>query len=511
MPRSTHGVASPAVLLLLLAGLQAQDSAAVTSRWLRESPTGLVYQADSEGDRLPDFSWVGYRSGGRALPELPVRLRLAPAPGDDTERIQAAIDEVSALAPDAQGRRGAVLLEAGRYELASSLRIRTGGVVLRGEGCDTAGTVLHATGPQQRSLIEVKGRGSPREVEGSRQRILSPLAVGDRRLVVEDGSLFGSGDSVIAFRPCTQGWIEALGMDQLPDRRDGGRVVQWSEGSRDLRFKRRVLSVAGDTLTLDAPLVNAFEAEYGPAWLYRYSFPGRLEEVGIEQLRSESAFNHASDEQHAWSFIELDAVDNAWVRDIVAVHYGYAAVEVGRQASHVTIQDSACLEPVSKLSGSRRYAFALTGQLNLVMRCESFQGRHDFVMHSTVAGPNVFLDCRAVHAHSDCGPHHRWATGTLYDNLETDGALNVRNRGNSGTGHGWAGASTVFWNCQARSIICENPPTSQNWAIGCRTEQQQGNGAWDALGLEVAPRSLYLSQLRARLGEDALAAIGYGP
>jgi len=57
-----------------------------------------------------------------------------PSRGNDADRIQGAIDRVSALAPDKKGFRGAVLIKRGRYELDKPLRIAASGVVLRGEG-----------------------------------------------------------------------------------------------------------------------------------------------------------------------------------------------------------------------------------------------------------------------------------------------------------------------------------------------------------------------------------------
>ena len=44
------------------------------------------------------------------------------------------------------GFRGALLLRAGNYRLASSLRIRASGIVLRGEGMGDTGTILTGTG-----------------------------------------------------------------------------------------------------------------------------------------------------------------------------------------------------------------------------------------------------------------------------------------------------------------------------------------------------------------------------
>jgi hypothetical protein len=146
--------------------------------------------------------------------------------------------------------------------------------------------------------------------------------------------------------------------------------------------------------------------------------------------------------------------------------------------------------------------------LCLVQRCAARNGRHDFVMSSLVAGPNVFLNCSAEKTHADAGPHHRWSVGTLYDNLNLkDGELNIRNRGNLGSGHGWAGANQVCWNCNVKQMIVENPPTAQNWAIGCTVKEHKGNGIWESVDHAVEPKSLYLAQLKERLGPAAVAAI----
>src|SRR5262245_41368592 len=113
----------------------------------------LVYETDRRGNRIPDFSHCGYMGGGVPIPDVPVRVVVAPAKGDNGARIQAAIDYVTKLPADAQGVRGAVLLQAGRHEVAGSLRITAGGVVLRGQGQGPGGTVLVATGTDRRTLI----------------------------------------------------------------------------------------------------------------------------------------------------------------------------------------------------------------------------------------------------------------------------------------------------------------------------------------------------------------------
>jgi hypothetical protein len=109
----------------------------------------LVYETDPRGNRIPDFSHAGYRGGGVPIPDVPVRVTVAPSNGDEGARIQAAIDYVSGLPPNADGLRGAVLLGRGRFEVAGSLVLRASGVVLRGHGDGADGTVLVATGNSQ--------------------------------------------------------------------------------------------------------------------------------------------------------------------------------------------------------------------------------------------------------------------------------------------------------------------------------------------------------------------------
>src|SRR5690606_19740856 len=81
-------------------------------------------------------------------------------------------------------------------------------------------------------------------------------------------------------------------------------------------------------------------------------------------------------------------------------------------------------------------------------------------------GPHVFLDAVATNSHSESGPHQRYSAGTLYDNVVETDYLNVRNRYDSGTGHGWTGANMVVWNSEAKGFNVQNTPGAQNWLIG---------------------------------------------
>jgi hypothetical protein len=120
----------------------------------------------------------------------------------------------------------------------------------------------------------------------------------------------------------------------------------------------------------------------------------------------------------------------------------------------------------------------------------------------------VFVDCIAENQKSDIGPHHRWSTGILFDNIQGDGAMNVQNRMTSGSGHGWAGAQILFWNSSVNTIVIQSPPNHINWAIGNKANVITSKGSWvDVPGYtelnneDVWPRSLYAQQLKDRLGK----------
>jgi hypothetical protein len=88
----------------------------------------LVYASDAEGNRIPDFSYAGYRHGEVTIPVVPVVMRLAPTAGDQTARIQAALDQIAARPADRRGIRGALLLAPGSYDIQGTVRVRESGV-----------------------------------------------------------------------------------------------------------------------------------------------------------------------------------------------------------------------------------------------------------------------------------------------------------------------------------------------------------------------------------------------
>lgn len=505
-----------AATLLAQTPIKAADSV-----WVSTGVSGrLIYTPDSQGDRILDFSSAGYRGQGvEALPSnVAVAATVSPVAGDDTASIQAAIDSVSLLPIGPDGFRGAVQLTAGQYDIDSQLEIRASGVVLRGSGQGEPGTVLHgrsagAEGTNQRPLIRVHGSGNLSN-DGSRRNLIDKVVpVGATSFRVDVPGTFQAGDTVRVIRNTNDAWISELGMDSIPPRADGGTINQWTSSTINQRFDRVVTRVEGDRVFIDAPLPNAIEQHYGGGTIQKYNWSGAIENVGIENLRGESDFDNDTDEDHAWEFISIgeshvsSRAQNVWVRDVHARYFGDSLVVANPGTKWVTVQNAVNEDPKSLITGGRRYTYDLSGELGLVTNAQADEGRHDFVNNSTAPkGPNVFHNSTATNANSDSGPHQRWATGTLFDNVIVEGdSINARNRLNLGSGHGWSGANMTIWNSTADSFKVQNPPTAQNWLVGSTGTiiedtqfGSQPSGYYDSHGTPVTvggETSLYTAQM----------------
>ncbi len=475
----------------------------------------LSYKPDGRGNIIPDFSGVGYKNSEKEIPEAPVVITLSPKSGDNHAQIQAAINSVASMpfANGVDGVRGAILLKAGTYEVSKTLQIKESGVVLRGEGPKT---ILQATGTVQHDFIEISGsKGKSNNTSSKREVIDQYLAIGTKTLTVESNHDFQKGDWVHLIREPNEHWIQSLGMDKL--NQIDPNSTNWTPASFAISFERQILNVQGNVLTIDAPVVDPVDPSYAKAYVVKFT-SSRINHCGVENMKLVSSYTTpwdssnktaAHDEEHGWNAIIFKNAEHSWVKNVDAYHFGYSCVHVEKEAAFITVDGCGMYEAISKVEGSRRYSFTISGQRSLIKNCITEYGRHDFVNGARVAGPNVFQNCYALNQLSDMGPHHRWSTGILYDNIIGDGKLNVQDRQNSGTGHGWAGGQIMLWNCDVKEIVIQNPQLDhRNWAIGCRANKITGVGSWGTREIGVVESkdkpitsipSLFDAQLNERL------------
>lgn len=462
----------------------------------------LVYTPDQSGNRIPDFSYCGYKASEQLIPTVDVKITVAAKPGDATARIQAAIDHVSKLPLDANGFRGAVLLLPGKHEVLGQLRITASGIILRGSGVNT--TTIIGAGTGRLALIKIVGMNTiSKELIGLKITD-AYIPVNAMSFHVDQINLKDHSNKIIIRRPSTTNWINLLGTDHF-----GGGITAhgWKAGEKDIFFDRTITKVEGNTVYIDAPITTALDTTYGGATVYFYNNDGRINNCGVENIQLISAYDksNAKDEDHRWNAINIENAEDCWVRQITFQHFAGSAVSVLETSKRVTVEDCISLAPVSEIGGQRRYTFLTTGQQTLFQRCYAEYGYHDFATGFCAAGPNAFVQCESILPFSFSGAIDSWASGVLFDVVNVDGnALRFGNRWQDANGAGWAAANSVFWNCTAARIDCYKPPTAQNWAFGSWS-QFAGDGYWNESNNHITPHSLYYAQLRGRLNKNVEA------
>ncbi|TFG95545.1 MAG: T9SS type A sorting domain-containing protein, partial [Calditrichales bacterium] len=400
-------------------------------------------------------------------------------------------------------------------------------------------TILKATGdtPHWRTVLSAGGGNITKwsdQVSGTKRDIVSDTVwVGDREFEVSDASPFTAGDNIIIYHPCTAGWLAAIdsggtfydstGADPYAD-------FPWSVGSQPILYNRYIKSIDGNKITIDAPVFNHLIREQSQSYIYKYARQGLRTQIGIENLRIDIVTGNQPDEAHAWTAIDLFQVEDAWIRNCTMLHFGLSGIQTGT-ATRVTVENCKALDPVCVIEGGKRYNFNVytASQLILFKNCQATNGRHSYVSNgASWTSGCVFLDCTSSGAFASSEGHRRWSQGLLYDNhVELDGPrggfnprlLGLYNRAYYGTSHGWAAVHSVAWGCDVAGgdLIVQQPPTAQNYAIGCFGARITGvappasfpapSGYIEGSNQTgLMPRSLYLAQLEDRIGP----ALGIG-
>ncbi len=464
----------------------------------------LIFKTEPNGDRIPDFSYCGYKASDLSIPSVPVKVIVPPMTGDATERIQTAINYVSSLPLDKDGFRGAVLLEKGTFEVAGGLTIRTSGVVLRGSGCQNDGTILVGTGTDRETLIRIIGINN-RKIETPTQLLDTYFPVNTTKLTFKNGHSFKVGDQIIMNRPSTKEWLEKIGADKIGLYVDY-TLTNWTPGDFDLNWDRKIIAVTPESITLDVPLTNSLDPQFGGGNVAKYTWDGRINNIGIENLRCNSTFDSSNekDENHRWMAITMDNVCDSWVRRVVAEHFVSSAVAVWETASRITVEDCKSLAPVGEIGNYRRYSFQTLGQQILFQRCYAEYGYHAFSVGFTASGPNAFIQCFSYMPYNFSGAIGGWANGVLFDKMTIDGGIiSLAYRDVDGQGGGWSAANSLCWQCRAAQIHLPDPPTAQNWAYASWA-QGYGDGHHELQHTFVKPESVYYAQLEARTGKKSL-------
>lgn len=486
-------------------------AASTTNSWVYYDASGqLAYQTWGNGNKIMDFSTAGYMGGGVALPtNIVVMTNLTAGSGDFTVKIQNAINYVGGLTPNSNGFRGVVLLGPGTFQVSNQINIGVSGVVLRGSGSGTGGTTLlmatNSTKPY--TLFSVAASGS--RVTNSTVNMTDPyVPAGATTLNVSSTAGYNVGNSVVVYRTVTEAWLVYIGMDT---NTLGG---VWLSPGKVIYTDRTIIGIAGNQVTLDAPLTDSFDTNYlgspcGTMSLYMWT--NRPSQVGLEHF-----FIQAPGVPEAYEPIWMTGVVDAWVKD-VAIQDGQNSCIIDRDAKRVTVDSVVTTHTCGVLGDPAN--LSCTGSQILFNKCQELGTTSwPFVTEANGCGPIVVLNLYSEGLEG-ISPHQRWTTGVLADNCSLPNAplgapgIAYWDRGLLGGGQGWCTGWSVAWNCVTPYYMCTAAPGTMDWLIGGAGQIVPVPGEPPATNNEfgniVTPNSLYLAQLLQRSGGAAVENIGY--
>lgn len=445
-----------------------------------------------------DYSTCGYHASETAIPDVANAVYVECSDGDMHDILQKAIDYVSSLKPDKNGRRGAVLLGAGTFNIDKPLRISESGVVLRGSGQDK--TTIVKRGIDRGALLYIEGDMS---MSGGDTIAIdcTKTPAGATTLTIASAKGLKTGDRIRIVRPSTREWIESLGCYDFGGDLD---YTGWKPGDIDITWDRTIVSATGNSITIDAPITTTLDQKYGGGYLITGYNQGEITECGIENMTLVSEHNtwNPKDEDHCWDAIWMDNTRDCWVRRVNFRSFAGSAVNIQKNTSRITVEDCIASEPVSEVGGWRRGVFITRGQQTLIQRCVSRKGIHDFAAGFCAAGPNAFVQCEGEESLGFSGSIGSWAAGLLFDIVNIDGNdIAFKNLEQFQFGTGWNTANSMLWQCTGSTLWCYSPDAdNRSSAHGC-WGTLTGNAEWTSSNDHVHPRSLFYAQLEKRMGE----------
>lgn len=340
--------------------LQDKQGPAV-SQWVYANTKGkLEYKYLPAGDRIIDFSYAGYMGGGVRIPDVTAKITLSAKPGDNSDAIQQAIDEVSKMKP-VNGFRGAVVLQPGTYDCEKTISINANGVVLRGSGSGANGTILNLTG-KAHACIMVRGRVQTKATGDSTIISDKYVAAGTHSFSVKNISGFRPGDTIRITRFITPDWVAFMGMHQLV--RDGKKQT-WISG--DIQTERVIKKIEKNRITVDVPLNDSYDSKYtGSVSVQKITSTGMLNQIGIEDFRILAPAQSVTiNEGHHRAFT-LAGLSDGWARNIEVFNTVNSISVTGRR---ITVDNVSIIHDVPTIGAAKPADLNGSGYQLLFNRC----------------------------------------------------------------------------------------------------------------------------------------------
>lgn len=493
------------ILLLLIFCTSLFHATAETSRlW------GKHGERWSSTSRLPDFSFVGYRSGEApfASPTVAADVKNFGAKGDgiadDTEAFLKAIAAV---------KSGTIFIPAGRYKITRVIRITKSHIVLRGAGPHRTTLVF------PKSLSEIYGApgyGVASDWTYSGGFIWTGNWVNTYPVttIIADAARGSHVLTLASTKGLRIGQMIRLSMSDDSTRSLNRHIYgDLRNGTQpSIRFHSKIAAISGNNIALERPLRLDVKTKWKPKIL---TVAGQLSEVGIENFTIEcpAVPYQGHFKEVGFNGIFMFGCWNSWIRNIV-IHNAESGIFLEKCAFctvdrvKLTADEGQRFFPWKKSQPGWFYTGhhgiqSRNSDDNLVRNFRFHRSVH-FFHYLSIENATGCVFSRGVADNAMDFDHHG---GGTYENLFTQIHLGDASRMWNSSGSATTGARETFWNIAAKTGQVAKPiprlwpqvnaicwPTTEHHSLDPQKNWLEPI-ATDAL----VPANLYEAQLRRRL------------
>ncbi|MCU7549244.1 DUF4955 domain-containing protein [Chitinophagaceae bacterium LB-8] len=475
-----------------------------------------AYRQNKQQSPLPDFSYAGYHSGEKAIPDIRNYkvfnvLDFGAKPNDDIsdrEAIQQAINAAN------KNGLGIVFFPKGRFIVNDDSTLEKGiickgdNIILRGSGSGSNGTELFMkeplvpVNPDQmwtgRPMFTVTANGRDQEIG----KVKEPAAVGAMELTLNTTTDIKVGDWV-ALKMLNNDAV-LVNQELAPHKPDSSWKYIVKEGV-DVCVYYQVAQVKKNTIRLHAPLAYPVDPKYG--WtVYQFA---HANEVGIEDIAFvgnwKETFVHHKSWKHdsGFNLFLFSRCTNSWMRNCRFTDCNIGAIV--NQSANVTVMD--CV--VTGNAGHE--AISSTHSTNVLLANLKDEASQWHSFGSSHGAVNTVIWHCSYPATTCFESHASQPRNTLLDNV-TGGFMPGRQGGAIENLPNHL-AGLVLWNYTQTSAPVKdfdfwpkddvwfkmvNPIVVGFTCNGSSFKKDQA-GYFESIGQNVAPASLYEAQLELRL------------
>src|SRR5690606_31388730 len=125
-----------------------------------------------------------------------------------------------------------------------------------------------------------------------------------------DNPGFNVGDTITVIKTTNDNWIDELNMRQFG----------WTTEQYQIGRNRVISNIQGNMISLNIPMDDQIKGSEGGGMIIKISYPHRISNSGIENIRFESSYTNDEDEMHVWNAVHLIGVQNCWVRNVTGMY-----------------------------------------------------------------------------------------------------------------------------------------------------------------------------------------------